>query len=105
MTKNEIQIINQLVGEFSESHIRNLKENLEFYLHPELSMFIPVYKYCEYAVSANHSHPAYSFIYNIKIKGHFKVHGKKIVNASKKSVESTVITLFPRAGIIFLSSS
>lgn len=78
MNENDINIITKLVGEFSPSQLQNLTENLESYLHPDFSMFIPVYKYCDYAVSPDHIHPGYSFIYNINQKGSLVVNGKMI---------------------------
>ncbi len=80
MTEQQQQIIHQLVGSFSESQLQNLLENLEYYLHPDFSMFVPIYRFCEYAVSPNHAHPAYSFIYTIEQKGRLLVNGKETQN-------------------------
>lgn len=83
MTKREIEIISGLVGYFNDNQIQNLVENLEIYINPDLSMFIPIYRYCDYAVSPNHSHPAYSFIYNINQKGNVIVNGRTKDNPLK----------------------
>lgn len=80
MTDKEKDILKNLVGEFAKSQIDNLVENLENYIHPDLSMFVPIYRYCDYAVSANHTHPSYSFIYTIKQNSRFIVDGKSISN-------------------------
>jgi len=76
VTNKDIDIINQLVGDFTDAQIQNLSDNLESYINPQLSLFVPIYRYCEYAVSPNHSHPAYSFIYTIHQKGCLIVNGK-----------------------------
>ncbi len=34
------------------------------YLSPDLGIFVPSIDYCDYAVSPQHTHPGYSFIYN-----------------------------------------
>jgi AraC-like DNA-binding protein len=85
LKKKEIDIISQLVGDFNDNQIQNLIENIETYIHPDLSMFIPIYRYCDYAVSPNHSHPAYSFIYNISQKGRVIVNGKNKNNPLEDS--------------------
>lgn len=64
-----------MVGNLSEQQIQNLEENLEFYINSDLSLFIPIYRFCEYAVSSSYSHPSYSFIYNINQKGSLLVNG------------------------------
>jgi AraC family transcriptional regulator len=80
LTDKEKDIISRLVGEFTDNQIQNLIENLETYINPDLSMFIPIYRYCDYAVSPNHSHPSYSFIYNINQKGSLIVNGEPKTN-------------------------
>lgn len=78
LSLQQINILDNLVGRFSQPQLQNLQENLEFCLHPDLSVFVPVFKFCEFAALPNHSHPGYSFIYNIKMKGHLLMDGKKI---------------------------
>lgn len=75
MNTREKDNIQQLVGTFTDGQLNNLTENLESYLHPDISLFVPVYRYCDYAVSENHSHPSYSFIYNINQKSKILVDG------------------------------
>jgi AraC-like DNA-binding protein len=78
MIKDKVDIITALVGEFSDSQIENLEENLEYYINPHVSLFIPIYKHCDFATSPNHSHPSYSFIYSIKSTGYFMLENKKV---------------------------
>lgn len=78
MTRQEIEILNSLVGGFSDSQISNLEENIEYYINPNVSIFIPIYKQCDFAISPNHSHPSYSFIYNIKSTGYFLLDNRKV---------------------------
>jgi len=59
----EIEIINRLVGKFSGEQLTSLTENTEYYLHPDISIFIPILKYCEYAVIPKHTHLSYMFIF------------------------------------------
>lgn len=44
VSEQEIKWIQNLVGDFSQDQLDNLYKNLESYLHPKLSMFVPVYK-------------------------------------------------------------
>src|ERR1035437_6633028 len=80
MRQKEIEIIHSLVGHFSDSQIINLKENLEYYVNANVSLFVPIFKYCDFATSPNHSHPSYSFIYSIKSIGYFLLDGEKVTN-------------------------
>lgn len=76
MTENNKKILESLVGEFTKPQLANLEENLEFYFNPDISVFVPIYRYCDYAASPNHSHPAYSFIYSINQMGQLLLNGK-----------------------------
>lgn len=78
MKASEIEIIEKLVGSFTDSQLQNLMENIDYYIHPKICVFVPRYKYCDYAVSPNHTHPGYSFIYNIAINGDLLVEGEKV---------------------------
>ena len=80
LSPEEITILTQQVGEFSQKQLENLLENLDYYIHPQLSMFVPVYRFCEYAVMPNHAHPAYSFIYTLNLNGEYLVEGRKITS-------------------------
>src|ERR1035437_7171939 len=80
MRQKEIEIIHSLVGHFSDSQIINLKENLEYYVNANVSLFVPIFKHCDFATTPNHSHPSYSFIYSIKSNGYFLLNGEKVTN-------------------------
>lgn len=64
LNKDNFAIFKALVGPVSEAGYRNIAKNIEMYMTPDLSIFIPVLDYCDYAISPRHKHPAYSFIYN-----------------------------------------
>lgn len=85
MTEKEIDIIRNLVGEFTNLQITNLEENLEYYLNSNLSLFVPIYKNCDFAITPNHSHPSYSFIYSIKSSGYFLLNGEKVFSPTNSS--------------------
>lgn len=55
--------LNQLIGEVGDDLARQMRENLECFLHPKVSLFIPSRGHCAYAVMPSHTHPAYTFIY------------------------------------------
>ncbi|MBK8806237.1 MAG: helix-turn-helix transcriptional regulator [Bacteroidales bacterium] len=86
MNEADKSIIRNLVGEFSQSQLDYLQENIEFHLHQDISLFVPLFNACEYAISENHSHPSYSFIYSLKINGYLIVEGKKIESLRKDNV-------------------
>jgi AraC-like DNA-binding protein len=60
---SEIKILNKLVGQVTGPTAANMSKNLECFLHPAVSIFIPSYGHCEYAITPSHTHPAYTFIY------------------------------------------
>lgn len=62
----DTQIINSLVGNMNEEMMKIMFSNIECFLHPSMSIFVPTSGQCPYAVSPDHSHPAYSFIYCIQ---------------------------------------
>lgn len=94
ISEQEVQWIQNLVGGFSEEQLDNLYENLESYLHPKLSMFVPVYKNCDKADSPNHAHPAYSFIYGISLNtGAFILEGNRV--EVKKEQSSSIFYFSP----------
>lgn len=63
MQSNYIEILNKLIGDVSIDLAQQMRENLECFMHPEVSLFIPSKGHCGYAVMPGHTHPAYSFIY------------------------------------------
>ena len=62
LQKEEIDIINSHVGNMSTEALSNLFRNIDYYINENVSVFIPLYNYCHYAVMPNHSHNSYSFI-------------------------------------------
>lgn len=55
---NELAKIHRLVGEISEDDLRDV----DYYVSEHLGIFIPSVGFCKYAIKAQHTHPAYSFI-------------------------------------------
>ena len=80
MTPEEKNIIFSLAGDLSDIQLAGLQENFELYLNGKVSLFVPIYRHCDYATTPNHSHPSFSFIYNIQQKGHICVNGKEQAN-------------------------
>lgn len=80
MTTDEKSIILSLAGDLSDMQLAGLQENFELYLNENVSLFVPIYRHCDYATSPNHSHPSFSFIYNIQQKGYIIVNGEEQPN-------------------------
>lgn len=65
MNKAEkLAIVRSLVGSVSETMFRDMCRNVQMYIIPDISLFIPFLDYCDYAITPRHTHPGYSFIYN-----------------------------------------
>lgn len=69
----DIDIMNKLVGQLTEKNVALMNKNLECFLHPKVSLFIPSCGQCIYAVTPSHTHPAYSFIYHFQSVNDFIV--------------------------------
>jgi AraC-like DNA-binding protein len=59
----EIDTLNKLVGYINEDTADRMYKNLECFIYPKVSLFIPSCGQCKYAVTPRHTHPAYTFIY------------------------------------------
>jgi AraC family transcriptional regulator len=78
MTHNtKLKIIQNLVGNVTSVEFEKMAKNIKLYLSPNLGIFVPFLDYCDYAISPQHTHPGYSFIYNFSGQGFVKV-GKHI---------------------------
>lgn len=62
-TKEELITIQNMVGTLEESKTAVMKERIDCFLHPKVSLFIPASGQCKYATTPRHTHPAYAFIY------------------------------------------
>ncbi|NLG04061.1 MAG: helix-turn-helix transcriptional regulator [Clostridia bacterium] len=76
--KEKIELLNRLVGEIDPKTAESMFERLECFLHPQVSLFIPATGQCPFALSPNHTHPAYSFIYYMQPISNFIVEGKQM---------------------------
>jgi len=83
----ELKTIKFLVGESIT------EENLKFidsFVFPKLSMFMPVGGSCGYAVTPDHSHPAYMFVLSYDSESEVVIEGKRIA-----SLPNTIFALSP----------
>lgn len=71
-----MQLLNQLVGPMSTDTTTQIIQKIDCFLHPKVSVFIPSYGQCDYAITPNHTHPAYSFIYYFQPVNDFIVEGR-----------------------------
>jgi len=87
MMSRELKIIKSLVGESIT------EENLKFidsFVSSKLSMFIPVGGSCGYAVTPDHTHPAYMFILSYDNESEVVIDGKYL-----QSAPNTIFSLSP----------
>lgn len=61
--EERLLVMNKLVGRMDGAMAENIQRNIDCFLHPNVSLFIPSCGQCAYAITPNHTHPAYSFIY------------------------------------------
>ncbi len=73
-----IDILKKLIGNVTEKTAEQMNNNLECFLHPNVSLFIPSSGQCKYAIMPSHIHPAYTFIYYFQPVNNFVVEGKHI---------------------------
>lgn len=73
-----LHILNKLVGPLNKNTATKIMTAIDCFLHPEVSLFIPSNGQCEYAITANHTHPAYSFIYYFQPVYDFIIEGEHL---------------------------
>ncbi|MBC2581670.1 helix-turn-helix domain-containing protein [Clostridium sp. DJ247] len=56
--KKSLKDIQRLVGNITEKNLNYV----DYYIAKHLGMFIPSVGFCEYAITPQHTHPAYSFV-------------------------------------------
>lgn len=78
LSSDDFSIMNRLVGPLDETTAAIIKEKIDCFLHPKVSLFIPASGQCKYAVTPSHTHPAYSFIYYFQSVSELIVEGKSI---------------------------
>jgi AraC-like DNA-binding protein len=59
----QFAIVNALVGRVSEQEFATMAQLVQLYVTPSLSLAIPYLDFCRYAITPNHTHPAYLFVY------------------------------------------
>jgi AraC-like DNA-binding protein len=72
---SDVDILNHLVGKVSDHIAAMMEQNLECFLHPKVSLFVPSSGQCEYAIMPSHIHPSYTFIYYFQPVSDFVVKG------------------------------
>jgi AraC family transcriptional regulator len=72
----DADILSSLIGPVSEVDREAMNKNVECFLHPKVSLFIPSLGHCAYAVTPDHTHPAYTFIYYFSAVDDFVVEGQ-----------------------------
>ncbi len=77
--KKDMETLNRLVGELDENTRNQIYENIDCFLHPLVSMFLPSRGQCKYAITPSHTHPAYSFIYYLESDTEFIIEGKHVL--------------------------
>jgi DNA-binding NarL/FixJ family response regulator len=90
-SKANLEIINRLVGSLDENSSVLMYENIDCFLHPNVSLFIPASGQCKYAITPSHTHPAYSFIYHFESVSELIVEGKsnkQIALEMKRSIRT-----------------
>lgn len=55
---NELRCITNLVGNITREDLKYV----DYYVWNDFGIFMPVVGYCKYAITENHTHPAYSFV-------------------------------------------
>lgn len=78
VNERELEILHKLIGAMDETTASMMKQNIDFFLHPCVSLFIPSSGQCNYALTPSHTHPAYTFIYYFQAVNNFVVEGKYI---------------------------
>ena len=100
LSNTDINILKNLVGSLDEGTINVIKKNIDFFLHPKVSLFIPSYGQCKYAITPKHIHPAYSFIYYFQPVSDFIVQDRNITyDLSEKKCLSAVSPNIPHQEI------
>lgn len=77
-SRNDVEIMNRLIGPMDESTAALIYKNIDCFLHPKVSLFIPASGQCQYAITPSHTHPAYSFIYYFQSDSELVIEGKSI---------------------------
>lgn len=78
LSKNDLDIMNRLVGPLDERTGSIIYETIDCFLHPKVGLFIPASGQCKYAITPSHTHPAYSFIYYFDSVSELIIEGKSI---------------------------
>ncbi len=73
-----IEILNKLIGDIGNDMAQQMRENLECFMHPKVSLFIPSKGHCGYAVMPSHTHPAYTFIFYFQPVSDMVVEGRHL---------------------------
>ena len=78
--KNQLSSIKRLVGEITKEQLRYI----DCFVADELALFMPVGGPCFYALTPEHTHPAYMFVLNFNEQVVVRLDGRKIAGRSGK---------------------
>lgn len=78
LSNEKVKLLNQLIGQMSTDTTTQIISKNDCFLHSKVSVFIPSYGQCDYAITPNHTHPAYSFIYYFQPVNDFIIEGKNM---------------------------
>ncbi|ABQ24492.1 transcriptional regulator, AraC family [Geotalea uraniireducens Rf4] len=76
MTREELALISRLVGDVSEDQLRYV----DCFIGNEIGVFIPAVGPCFYAITPDHSHPAYSFVLTFDSYTRLAIGGKTVLS-------------------------
>ncbi|MEA4814597.1 MAG: AraC family transcriptional regulator [Oscillospiraceae bacterium] len=77
-SRNDMEIMNRLVGPMDENTSTLIYENIDCFLHSKVGLFIPARGQCKYAITPSHTHPAYSFVYYFESVSELIIEGKSV---------------------------
>lgn len=78
--KNQLSSIRRLVGEIKKEQLRYI----DCFVADEIALFMPVGGPCFYALTPEHTHPAYMFVLNFNEQVVVRLDGKKIAGKPGK---------------------
>lgn len=78
LSERDLHILTKLVGHMSTDKAEHIRNKIDCFFHPEVSLFIPATGQCEYAITPSHTHPAYSFIYYFQPTDSVFIEGKRL---------------------------
>ena len=76
--RNDLEMMKRLIGPMEEYTASQIFEHIDCFLHPKVGLFVPANGQCKYAITSNHTHPAYSFLYHFQSVSELIIEGRKV---------------------------